>query len=83
MAFKYRETVLKELARHGVIPRNHTNPEIIHEFVNNLYLIEIRSLRKRLRAGLFRKHDYAKRVEQLRRRYPILSLPIRHWTENG
>ncbi|HJZ68921.1 MAG TPA: hypothetical protein VKF81_12415 [Blastocatellia bacterium] len=82
MAFKYRQTVLSELSRHGVIPNDDTPPELIHGYVNDLYRHEIRALKEQMRAGCFPKHDYAARVEQLRKRYPVLSLPIQHWTEN-
>ena len=34
-----------------------------------------------MRAGLIEKRDYARHVEELRKRYPILSLPIALWTE--
>jgi hypothetical protein len=79
--FRYRETVLNELARHGIIPRDDTPPELIHEFINALYVYEIRSLRKHMRAGLFPKEDYSKRVEVIRKSYPILSLPPGYWIE--
>jgi hypothetical protein len=79
--FRYREQVLSELLRHGLKPDGQTPPEFAREFVNDLYLYEIRSLRKRMRAGLIQKSDYAKLVEELRNRYPILSLPIALWTE--
>jgi hypothetical protein len=82
MEFNYRESVLEELVRHGVVPHNDTPPELIHEFVNDLYLLEIRALRKQLRAGLIAKSDYANRVDGLRKRYPVLSLPVRYWIEN-
>lgn len=75
--------MLEELARHGIIPGDDTPPELIHDFVNALYLFEIRRLRGRLRAGLIAKVEYAPQVEALRNRYPILSLPIRFWTEPG
>jgi hypothetical protein len=81
MEFKYRERVLDELARHGIIPRSDTPPELVHEFVNDLYLLEIRRLRGRLKSGLLIKADYAKHVEELRKRYPILSVPVSYWTE--
>ncbi|HKP84446.1 MAG TPA: hypothetical protein VJZ26_00020 [Blastocatellia bacterium] len=81
MAFRYRELVLSELSRHGLKPGGQTPPEFAREFVNDLYLYEIRALRKRMRAGLIPKGDYAKLVEELRKRYPILSLPIAVWTE--
>ena len=81
MKFNYRKSVLGELARHGIIPRSDTPPEFVHEFVNDLYLIEIRSLKQRMLAGEIRRVDYSKRVEELRNRYPILSLPLRFWVE--
>ena len=82
MVFKYRESVLQELARHGIVPRDDTPPGLIHEFVNDLYLIEIRALRHRLRDGLIAIEDYAMHVEALRKRYPVLSLPVRFWVES-
>jgi len=81
MAFKYRNSVLAELARHGVEPREDTPPELVHDFVNDLYVYEIRALRRKQRAGQIPKIDYADHVKELRRRYPILSLPIQYWTE--
>jgi hypothetical protein len=82
MSFKYRATVLEELARHGVIPDDDTPPGLIHDFVNDLYLLEIRALREQMRAGLIPKDDYATRVDELRKRYPVLSLPVGYWIEN-
>lgn len=81
MGFKYRVTVLEELARHGIIPVDDTPPEQAHQFVNDLYVFEIRRLKKQMLAGEIPKQDYAKRVEELRKHYPILSLPVRFWTE--
>ena len=81
MEFKYRETVLNELARHGIIPRLDTPPELAQKFVTDLHLFEVRRIKKQMLAGKIRKADYAKTVEALRRRYPILSLPVRSWTE--
>lgn len=81
MGFKYKATVLEELARHGVVPGDETPPETAHQFVSNLYIFEIRRLKKRMLAGEIPKENYAKRVEDLRTRYPILSLPIRFWLD--
>jgi hypothetical protein len=83
MKFKYRDTVLDELARHGIKPRDDTPPDLIREFINDLYLIEIRRLRTNLKSGLIQKADYAGEVDALRKRYPILSLPVRFWTEDS
>jgi hypothetical protein len=81
MPSKYRDTVLAELARHGVAPRDETPPEFLHEFINDLYLYEIRKLRARMLAEEIPKQEYAAHVERLRNRYPILSLPVRYWRE--
>lgn len=81
MRFKYRDTVLNELARHGVIPHEHTPPELINEFIEDLYRFEIRALKQHMLAGGIRKGDYARHVDELRKRYPILSLPARLWIE--
>ena len=81
MEYKYRDSVLDELSRHGIIPRSDTPPELVHEFVNDLYVHEIRRLREQMRAGLIRKDDYANRIDELRKRYPVLSLPVGYWIE--
>ena len=80
MKYKYRESVLSELSRHGVVPSSETPPDIVHDFVNDLYRYEIRALREQMRAGLIPKNQYASRVEELRKRYPVLSLPKDYWT---
>ena len=82
MTHRYRDTVRDELLQHGVIPSEDTPPELIRQFVNDLYVYEIRALRKRLEAGAVAMTDYAKLVEALRNRYPVLSLPLRFWTES-
>jgi hypothetical protein len=81
MQSAYKDTVLSELARHGVCPRLDTPPELIREFINDLYVYEIRRLKAGMLSGGFPKNEYAARVEQLRNRYPILALPIRYWRE--
>ena len=81
--FRYRETVLNELARHGIIPRDDTPPELAHQFVTALHLFEIRRLKRQMLAGEIPKAEYAQSVEALRKRYPILSLPVRFWVEDA
>jgi hypothetical protein len=53
----------------------------LRDAVRDLYLYEIRKLRSELLAGRIRKPDYAGRVVDLRRRYPLLSLPVELWAE--
>ena len=79
MTFTYRDFVLDELARHGVKPRQDTPPELLREFINDLYIIEIRALRNRVRAGSIAKQDLASHVKELRKRYLLLSIPLEHW----
>ncbi|MCY4074291.1 MAG: hypothetical protein OXH04_02530 [Acidobacteria bacterium] len=68
------------LARHGVRPTPETRPEIVHEFVNDLYRYELRRLRGRLVRGEVARTDYASLVVELRRKYMLVSVPLRHWT---
>lgn len=81
MEFKYRAGVLNELALHGIAPGPQTPPELVHEFVNDLYCFEIRVLKRRMQTGAIAKAGYSEEVSDLRKRYPILSLPIRFWLE--
>jgi hypothetical protein len=79
MKYRYRKEVLQELARHGVTPHSETPPELVREFINDLYVYEIRAMKKRLQEGEIEMADYAARIEELRERYPILSLPLGYW----
>ena len=72
--FEYRAEVLEQLLRHGVRPTSHTSPDLVREFVRDLYRLEIRTLRARLLRREFPKHEYAARVEALRDQYPVLAL---------
>ncbi|MEW6129867.1 MAG: hypothetical protein AB1757_22695 [Acidobacteriota bacterium] len=81
MAYRYKAMVVEQLVKHGIMPDGQTSPEEIREFINDLYLIEIRKLRKQLLDGKIRKADYAGQVLKLRQRYPILSLPLQFWLE--
>jgi hypothetical protein len=75
--------VIEELARHGLSPLPDTTTAQLRDAVRDLYLYEIRKLRSELLAGRIRKPDYAGRVVDLRRRYPLLSLPVELWVEEG
>ena len=78
--FAYRLEVLDELARHGLAPRDRTPPGQLRDAVRDLYKYEIKRLRARLLAGQIERRNYANAVIDLRRRYPLLSLPIELWT---
>jgi hypothetical protein len=79
--FRYRADVLELLSRHGVHPSSHTRPELVREFVRDLYRYEIGQLRGRLLCQEFPRSEYASRVEHLRQRYPVLVLLPRQLVE--
>lgn len=72
--FQYRADVIDRLWRHGVHPTSHTRPELVRDFVRDLYKYEIRRLRARMLNDEFPRTEYSDRVEALRRCYPVLSL---------
>jgi hypothetical protein len=71
--------VLEALAEHGLRPRDGTPASLLREQINDLYRIEIRTLRDRCRAGEFPVTELAPRVVELRKRYLLLSIPIAQW----
>ena len=79
--FRYRTDVLAALRDHGVTPSGATRPELVHEFVSDLYRYEIRRLRARLLAGDFPRKEYASRVVGLRMRYRVISMRAHEWLE--
>ena len=72
--YTYRQDVLNALLVHGVRPTEHTPPQLVRDYVRDLYKYEIRCLRERYLRRDFPKVEYAGRVEDLRRRYPVLAL---------
>jgi hypothetical protein len=79
--YRYKQDVLDQLARHGVQPSPTTSPERVHEFVSDLYRYELRRLRDRLMRREIARTDYAAKVVELRRRYPLVSIKARDWVE--
>ena len=77
--YHYRPEVLDQLWAHGVQPTASTRPELVHEYVSDLYRYEIRRLRDRLRRREIPKVGYADRVVALRRKYPLISLKPQQW----
>ncbi len=80
---RYHPWVLQALSEHGACPTAATPPELVREFLNDLYRYELRRLRAALLAGAFPRPEYFDRVVALRRRYPLLSLKPRQWVEEG
>ena len=75
----YHQDVLAALFVHGVIPTDHTPPELARDFVRDLYKYELRRLRDRYVKKEFAKREYAARVIELRDKYPVLALVARQW----
>ena len=82
VAYQYHANVLEELARHGLRPLPDTSPERLRDAVRDLYKYEIKRLRADLLAERFLKKDYASHVVELRKRYPLLSIPVDLWLVN-
>jgi hypothetical protein len=81
--YHYRQDVLADLLGHGVCPTMATRPEIVHEFVSDLYRYEIRALRDRLLRCEFPKHEYFGRVVALRNRYRVIAMRPAEWLEHA
>jgi hypothetical protein len=79
--YTYRPEILAELLRHGVRPAAGTPPHLVLSLLNDLYRFELRRLRDRLLRGDLPRPAYAGHVVEVRARYPLLSLPVRFWTE--
>ena len=77
--FHYRPEVLEQLLRHGVRPTEQTRPELVHEFVSDLYRYELRTLRDRLVAKEFPKREYFGRVVDVRNRYRLIAMRPGDW----
>jgi hypothetical protein len=72
--YRYRGDVLAQLWRHGVRPTEHTPPQLVRDYVRDLYKYEIRRLRARYLRREFPKAEYSVRVDHLRKQYPVLAL---------
>ena len=79
--YRYRQEVRTLLWRHGVNPLPGTPPELVHEFVSDLYRFELRRLRDRLVRREIPKEGYYERVVALRRQYLLVSLTPRQYLE--
>ena len=79
--YRYRAEVLEQLLCHGVQPGADTPPQVVFDFVNDLYRYELRRLRESLVRGDIPKAGYYDRVVQLRRKYPLVSFKPESWIE--
>jgi hypothetical protein len=77
--FRYREDVLAALWTYGVRPTEHTPPDLVRSFINDLYRHELRRLRDQYMRREFPKREYLQRVVHVRDKYPVLALHARQW----
>ena len=82
MPYRYRQAVLEQLLQHGVRPTAQTPPELVYDFVNDLYRYELRRLRQALVTGVIPKAGYYDRVVELRRKYPLVSFKPHLWIDD-
>ena len=79
--YEYRSEVLQELTKHGIRPKQTTRPELVSEFLNDLYRFELRRLSARFVRGEIPKPEYSRHVVELRKHYLLVSVPTRLWTK--
>ena len=79
--YRYKSDILKQLETHGVQPNPGTPPDLVHDFVNDLYRYELRRLRDRLLRHDIPKPAYSDRVVEVRMRYRVLALKPWQWIE--
>lgn len=79
--YRYRPEVIAQLWLHGVHPTSQTPPQLVHDFVTDLYRYELRRLRDRLVRGDIPRQGYYDRVVELRLKYPLVSFKAELWVE--
>jgi hypothetical protein len=77
------EAVRTALAGHGVVPVDDEPPEALRMRLNERYLEEVRALKARQKGGEIPIADYARHVDLLRRRFPLLALPLARWIDES
>jgi hypothetical protein len=65
-----------------VAPTEGDTPASLKERLNDLYLIEVRGLRDRQRAGEIPLRDYAAHAEALKQSFSLLGLPLHLWEDS-
>ena len=78
--YHYRPVVIEALSAYGVKPKLTTPPELVHEFVSDLYRFELRKLRHRQVHGEIPKNEYSRYVIELRKQYLLISVTLLHLT---
>lgn len=80
-AIALRSAVREELGRHGLAALPDDTPAILRERLNDVYVAEVKKLRERQVRGEIPLREYARHVEELKSRFPLLGLPLGLWEE--
>jgi hypothetical protein len=83
MTFEYQPEIQAQLLTHGVRPLQGTRPALVFRFLGELYRYELRRLKAQRAARAFPPAEYGARVIELRRRYALVSVPVKYWTVPG
>ena len=85
---RWRSEILGHLERHAIYPKAGTDPTMVRDYLKALYTMEVRIMRaeqqKMERAGdSSGRKEYARKVIELRNRYPALRIPVEWWTQGS
>jgi hypothetical protein len=78
---RLRPQVREALQAKGVAVVDDDTAASLKERLNDAYLVEVRRLRERQRAGGIPLRDYAAHAEALKQSFALLGLPLDHWEE--
>jgi hypothetical protein len=81
--YRYQPDILAQLLTHGIRPLPRTRPALVFRYLGALYRYELRRLKRGREAGAVPAREYGARVIALRRRYPLVSVAVKHWTVPG
>jgi hypothetical protein len=77
---RLRPGISDALAARGIVPIEDDTAASLKERLNEAYLVEVRRLRARQRAGEIALRDYAAHAESLKQSFALLGLPLERWT---
>jgi len=81
--YHYQPRILAQLLVHGIRPLPRTRPALVFRYLGELYRYELRRLKRQRAQGAVAAGEYGARVVDLRRRYPLVSVPVKYWTVPG
>jgi hypothetical protein len=76
---RLRPNVLAALREKDVEPRDDDTAASLKERLNDVYLVEVRQLKARQRAGEIPLSEYGAHAEVLKQSFSLLGLPLDRW----